>query len=315
MRGRSTASSPIFFIQIVFPMTRRYLSLLPLCFALALPTFAQKEKIAEIQRDLLLMQDQVRALQRSQDEKLAAMQVLVQQTLEAANKANTAVAVLESALRDRMKEQERQLVGPVATVGAKVDTMSNDFAGVRESVADLSSRVGKLQNQIADINSAIKLLATPVAPPPSATLDPNAPPPGTSAESLYNGALRDKSSGNADLAIEGFQNYLKWFGNTDLAPNAQYYIGEIKYLRGDYDGALMAFDSLLEKFPDNPKTSDAMLQKGRALVKAGFKAEARQEFTALIKKFPSHDNAAKARTELAALNAPARTAPRSTRKR
>ena len=140
-------------------------------------------------------------------------------------------------------------------------------------------------------------------------------PAGVSAETLYNGAMRDKSAGNSDLAIEQFQNYLKWFGNTDLAPNAQYYIGEIKYLRGDLDGALVAFDTLLEKYPDNPKTADAMLQKGRALLKAGFKAEARQEFTSLIKKFPTHDNAAKAKTELAALNAPARSPARGAAKK
>lgn len=294
------------------------LSLVLLLSLSALPALAQKEKIAEIQRDILLMQDQIRALQRSQDEKMAAMQVLVQQTLESANKANTAVAVLDAALRDRMKEQEKLLVAPVANVGARVDTMSNDFAGVRESITDLSSRMGKLQNQLADINSAIKTLAAPPPPPPAAgspTTAAGGPPAGVSAETLYNGAMRDKSAGNADLAIEQFQNYLKWFGSTDLAPNAQYYIGEIKYLRGDLDGALMAFDTLLEKYPDNPKTSDAMLQKGRALVKAGFKAEARQEFTSLIKKFPNHDNAAKARTELAALSAPARGAARPASKK
>lgn len=280
----------------------------------SLPAFSQKEKIAEIQRDILLMQDQIRALQRSQDEKLAAMQVLVQQILESANKANTSVAVLDAALRDRMKEQEKMLGAPVANLGAKVDTMSNDFSGVREAVADLASRMGKLQNQIADINSAIKVISTPPPPPPTANTDPAGPangaPAGVSAEALYNGAMRDKSAGNSDLAIEGFQNYLKFFGNTDLAPNAQYYIGEIKYLRGDLDGALMAFDTLLEKYPDNPKTCDAMLQKGRALSKAGFKAEARQEFTSLIKKYPNHDNAAKARTELASLNSASRTTTR-----
>ena len=298
---------------------KHYLTLLPILFLSAFPAFSQKEKIAEIQRDVLLMQDQIRSLQRSQDEKMAALQVLVQQILDSANKANTAVAVLDSAMRDRLKEQEKLLVAPIAGVGAKVDTMANDFAGVRESVTDLSSRMGKLQNQIADINSAIKILAAPPAPPPSAVppaaANPNAPPAGVSAETLYNGAMRDKSAGNSDLAIEQFQNYLKWFGNTDLAPNAQYYIGEIKYLRGDLDGALLAFDTLLEKDPDNPKTSDAMLQKGRALVKSGFKAEARQEFTSLVKKFPTHDNAAKARTELAALNSPARAPARATKKK
>jgi len=294
-------------------------TLFPFLILSAIPAFSQKEKIAEIQRDMLIIQDQVRALKSSHDEKMAAMQVLIGQILDSSNKANTAVAMLDGALRERMREQEKLLVGPVAGVGAKVDTMSNDFAGVREAVTDLSSRMGKLQNQIADINSAIKILAAPPAPPPSANpataANPGAAPAGVSAETLYNGGMRDKSAGNSDLAIEQFQNYLKWFGNTDLAPNAQYYIGEIKYLRGDLDGALMAFDTLLERYPDNPKTSDAMLQKGRALVKSGFKAEARQEFTSLIKKFPTHDNAAKAKTELVALNGAARTPARNTKKR
>ncbi|MBM3783275.1 MAG: tetratricopeptide repeat protein [Acidobacteria bacterium] len=283
----------------------------PLLILAAIPAVAQKEKIAEIQRDLLLMQDQIRSVQRSQDEKLAQMQILLQQTLDTATKANTAIIALDAVMKDRMKEQERIVAAPVAGLGSKVDTMANDFAGVRESIADLSSRVGKLQNQISDIKEAVKTLSTPPPPPPAA----EAPAPTVTAEALYNGALRDKSAGNADLAIEQFQNYLKLFGNTDLAPNAQYYIGEIKYLKGDYDGALMAFDTLLEKYPDNPKTSDAMLQKGRALVKAGFKAEAKQEFTSLIKKFPSHENASRAKTELAALNAPLRPAGRTTKRR
>jgi tol-pal system protein YbgF len=289
--------------------------LVPIFILAAMPALSQKEKIAEIQRDLLLMQDQIRSLKSSQDEKMTTMQVLIERVLDSANKANTAVAVLDTAIRDRMKEQEKLVVAPIAGVGAKVDTMANDFAGVRESITDLSSRMGKLQNQIADINNAIKVLAAPPAPPPTTAGGPNAAPAGVSAETLYNGGMRDKSAGNSDLAIEQFQNYLKWFGNTDLAPNAQYYIGEIKYLRGDLDGALMAFDTLLEKYPDNPKTSDAMLQKGRALVKAGFKAEARQEFASLIKKFPTHDNAAKAKTEIVALNSAGRTPARNTKKR
>jgi tol-pal system protein YbgF len=293
--------------------------ILPLIAMLALPVFGQKKEIAEMQRDILLMQDQIRSLQRSQDEKLAALQVLIQQTLETSNKANTAVAVLESSMKDRFKEQERTIAVPITSVGTKVDTMATDFVSVREAVADLSSRVGKLQNQLTDMSNAVKTLSMPRPDPPppagGASTTAGGPPQGVSAESLYNAAMRDRSAGNADLAILQFEDYLKWFPNTDIAPNAQYYIGEIKYLRGDMDGALKEFDKLLEAFPDNAKTSDAMLLKGRALVKSGFKAEARQEFNALIKKFPSHENAAKARIELAALSAPARAPARSATKR
>lgn len=276
---------------------------------LAVPmVFGQKKEILEMQRDILQMQDQVRSLQRSQDEKMAAIQVLLQQTLDAANKANTATAVLEASLRDKLKDQEKNLVVPVAGLGTKVDQLSSDFSGVRESVADLTSRLGKLQNQVSDLSQAIRTLSSPPPPPPGATTGAAGPPAGVSAEYLYNAAMRDRTSGNADLAIAQYKDYLQYFGNSDLAPNAQYYIGEIEYLRGDYTAALAAFDKLLEAYPDNPKTSDALLLKGRALVKSGYKAEARTEFDALIKKFPAHENAAKARMELRALStaAPAR---------
>ena len=121
--------------------------------------FGQKKEILEMQRDLLQMQDQLRSLQRSQDEKLAALQVLLQQTLDAANKANTATAVLEASLRDKLKDQEKNLVVPVAGLGSKVDQMSSDFSSVRESVADLTSRLGKLQNQVADLSQAMRTLS------------------------------------------------------------------------------------------------------------------------------------------------------------
>lgn len=263
--------------------------------------FGQKKEILEMQRDILQMQDQLRSLQRSQDEKLAAIQVLLQQTLDAANKANTATAVLEASLRDKLKDQEKNLVVPVAGLGSKVDQMSSDFSSVRESVADLTSRLGKLQNQVADLSQAIRTLSAPPPPPPGATPGPAGPPAGVSAEQLYTAAMRDRTSGNADLAIAQFKDYIQYFGTSDLAPNAQFYIGEIEYLRGDYTAALAAFDKLLEAYPDNAKTPDALLLKGRALVKSGYKAEARTEFETLVKKFPSHENAAKARMDLRAL--------------
>lgn len=270
--------------------------------------FGQKKEVMEMQRDVLQMQDQIRALQRSQDEKLAALQVLVQQTLDAANKANTTAAVLEASLRDKLGEQEKSLVAPVAGLGTKVDQMANDFAGVRESVADLSSRMGKLQTQLTDLNTVVRTMGTQPAPPGTPGAQATPPPAGVSAEQLYNAAMRDRTSGNADLSISQFNDYLKYFPNTDMAGNAQFYIGEIGYLRGDYTAALAAFDKM-EAYPESSKMPDMLLLKGRALAKSGYKAEARREFETLLKQYATHENAAKARTDLRSLggSAPAKS--------
>ena len=287
------------------------------CAALALPgaLSAQKKEIVELQRDIALLQDQVRTMQRSMDEKLAAVQVLLQQTLDTANKTNTSVAVLESGFRDRMRDFEKQLGAPTVALGSKVDTMASEFSALKESVADVSSRLGKVQTQIVDLGNAIKIMnAPPTPPPPTGGMGAaGGPPPGMTARGLYDNAQRDMGSGNADLALQQFQDYLKFYGDTELAPNAQFYVGQIHYNQKDYEAALSAFDMVLEKFPDNTKTPDAMFMKGRTLLLQGKHTAAATQFRELIKRFPSSDSAAKAKVELKNLGLSA--APAATKRR
>jgi tol-pal system protein YbgF len=291
-----------------------FLSLPIISLMIAPSVFAQKKETVELQRDIALLQDQVRSMQRSMDEKLSALTVMIQQTLDSANKVNTSVAVLEAGIRDRMKDQETKLVVPVANVGAKVDSFSEEMKGLRGSIEDVNAKMGKMQAQMVDLANAVKTLAAPPLPPPSAATTassvPAGPPAGVSAESLYNNAMRDRLGGNADLALAGFTDYLKYFGTTDLAPNAQYYIGELYYGKGDMDAGLRAFDTVLEKYPDNNKTPDAMYMKGKVLVKMSERDEAAKQFRDLRKRFPTHDLAAKALSELRAMGlsgAPAST--------
>jgi tol-pal system protein YbgF len=292
---------------------------LPIVSLLIAPSvFAQKRETVELQRDLALLQDQVRSMQRSMDEKLGALTVMIQQTLDSSNKANTAVAVLESGIRDKMRDQEAKLVVPVTNVGAKVDSFSEEMKGLRGSMDDLNAKMGKMQAQLVDLGNAVKTLAAPPIPPPSAAttapVAPTGPPAGLSAESLYNNAMRDRLGGNADLALAGFNDYLRYFGNTDLAPNSQYYIGELYYNKGDMDAALRAFDTVLEKYPDNNKTPDAMFMKGKVLVKMSERDEAAKQFRDLRKRYPTHDLSAKALSELRAMGLSG-TTPSGTKKR
>lgn len=283
--------------------------------------FGQKKEIVELQRDIAQLQDQVRQLQRSQDDKLGQLTALIQQALDASNKANTAIAMLQGSLTDRIGQQAKDLVGPVAGVGTKVDQMADEFRSVREAVADLSARMGKLDAKLADINNAISTLRNPpAAPPPTGgtgltpgSAGPATPPPGMSAETTYQNAYRDLQSNQLDLALQEFTDYLKYFPNTDYAPNAQYYIGDIYLRKGDTDNAIAAFDAVLERFSENSKTPDARYMKGRALVQAGKPTAAAQEFREIVKRYPDREVAAKAKAQLKALGYS--TGPSSTSKR
>jgi len=268
-----------------------------------LVAFAQKKEVLEVQRDVLLMQDQVRTLQRTVDEKMAALLVLVQQSLDAANKANTAVALMERQLDDRLKGQEKSVAAPVAGVSAKVDTLADEFRFVRETINELNSKMSKLNTQMADVTQTVAACQTPVLPPPGADPAGGAasatPPPGTTADSLYRAALQDKSTSKYDLALAQFQDFLRWYDNTDLAPNAQFHIGDIYYAQGNYEKAIEAFNVQLEKYPDNAnKSADALFMKGRALMQLGRRTDAATEYRALIQKYPRTEPADKARAEL-----------------
>ncbi len=268
-------------------------------------SFAASREIQELQRDVAQLQEMVRNLQQSQNERMAALTVLVQQAVDAANKANTQVAVLENGLRQSISEQQKSVVAPVAGVGTKVDQMTNEFQALRESVAAIASQLSKLQLQVVDINNAVKTIQAPPPPPPGGGAASAAPGAGgvppVSADTLYNNAQRDRLGGKLDLALQEFQQYLQYYPQTDLAPNAQYYIAEIHFSQGDLESALKEFDLVLEKYPDNSKTPDALYMKGQTLVKLGRRTSGGQEFQELIKRFPTHDLSKKACGQLQAM--------------
>ena len=263
---------------------------------IASPTlaFAASKEILELQRDLSQLQQQVRDLQRSQDEKFAALQVLVQQAVDNASKANTAVAVIQSGFQQNIRDTESKVVAPVVGLSSRMDQVSNDLRTVQQAVSDVTGLMSKLQAQLTDLGNAVKVMqAPPPAPPAQTTPDGASAVPETptiSATDLYSNARRDMSGGKLDLALQEFSDYLKWYGNTDLAPNAQFYIGSIHYSQGDYDNAVKEFDMVLEKYPDDAnKRPDALYNKGLALEKMGRRTDGAQEFRELIKRFPSND--------------------------
>jgi tol-pal system protein YbgF len=258
------------------------------------PTFAQKREFVDLQRDVAALQDQVRALQQSDSENTGKITALIQQAIDTLNKVNTNIALLD-----------KSLANPMASVGTKVDSMANEFQSMRVSLDDVSSKLAKLQQGLIDLNNTVKVISSPPTPPTPAGGAPGAaaggPPPGVTSESLYSNAMRDKDSGNYDIALPEYMDYLKFYSSSEMAPNAQFYVGEIYYTRKDYANALQAFDAVLERFPDNNKTLDAMYMKGRTLFQMGERTKAANEFRAVYARSPRSELAAKAKAQLASM--------------
>ncbi len=270
---------------------------------------AASKEIMELQRDVALLQESVKQLQQSQDKQLSALTVMVQQAVDASTRASTAVAVIQSNFQDNIKKQQSDVVAPVVGLTTRMSSLSDDMRTMTQAVSDLASQISKIQSQLTDLGQAVKVMSAPApAPPqqPGGSIQgmtsggvPAAPPP--SSQDLYQNALGDRNGGKLDLALQEFTDYLKYYGNTDLAPNAQFYIANIHMAQGLYEQAAAEFDMVLEKYPENNKTRDAMLYKGESLVKAGKRTQGADEFKELISQYPRTDQATAACTQLTGL--------------
>jgi tol-pal system protein YbgF len=276
-------------------------------FAAAPFTFGASKEILELQRDVAMLQDQVRTMQKDFGDRLVATQTLVQTMVESVNRTNNMVERMGDRFNDAIKQQQQGLSGSVQGVNQKLDQMSEDFRAVRESVLDMNARMGKLDAKMADLQNLINTLRAPAPPPPGATSNdapstqaqvPSGPPSGVSAETLYSNAVRDLNGGKSDLALQEFNDYLKYFPTTQFAANAQFYIADIYYRKHDYPNALQAFDGVLERYPDGNKTADAHYMKGVTLVELGKHDAAAVEFRDVVRRYPDEDIAAKARARL-----------------
>ncbi|MBY0508091.1 MAG: outer membrane protein assembly factor BamD [Bryobacteraceae bacterium] len=273
-----------------------------IAFFLLLPLLAAAQKrndLAEVQRDVAMMTDEIRNIQKTVDR----LNGTAEQTLANAAKNGAALANVQDALNQRIAAQEKNFAASLSATSAKVEQVSNDVGALRDTMTDVTARVNKLQTALADISAKLDILITkPEAPKPEAGYTTSAtPPPGMTAEKLYENATKDKRAGQNDLAQQQFTDFLKWYGNTDLAPNAQFQIGSILFNTEKLDDALKAFDLVLTQYPENQKTPEAIYMKGMTYLKQGDKPKALVEFRAVSKRFPRSDAGRLATEQLAEL--------------
>jgi len=260
------------------------------------PVGAVAKEIIELQRDVAQLLQQQRDLQRAFDEKHAVERTLLEQSLDSVSKLNTALGSTQRIVQDVQ-----------ANSGARLDSMSTQVQGLADNLEEVKARLGKVNQQLAEMQNTLQSLDSKIAggtPAPAAGgAPPSGPPP--SADLLYSNGLRDLAGGKYDLARQEFLDYLKYYPDTDLASNAQFYLGEINYTQKQYKEAVGEYDKVLQNYPKSFKLAAARLKKGMALVELGQKAGAIREFREVVRRFPGTDESRRASAKLRELGAAA----------
>ena len=282
------------------------------------PVGAVAREIIELQTGVNQLIQGQQALQMAITQDSAVQRTLIEQSMDSVNKLSTSMAAVQKNTQDLS-----------ATSGARLDTMGTQVQGLSDNVADLQARLGKLDQKLTDIQNTLQNVDSKIASPgsaaPPATTYSNpgagpgpasssaappmggAPPmsaaPPASADVLYSNGLRDINGKHYDLATQEFQDYLKFYSDTDLASNAQFYLGEIAFMQSQYQQALDAYNKVIENFPKSFKLASARMRKGYCLAELGQKAAAIRELRTVVRQYPGTDEAKRSAAKLKELGA------------
>jgi len=263
------------------------LGVLMIALATTTPADAANKEHQQLMADIRMLQEQSQVLQN-----------LLGQLNDTLKGVNTRLDQQTEASRKSMADQK--LV---------IDNLSNDVRVVREKLDDNNVRLGSLSQEVDALRQAVQqCIARPTAPAPepadaAATPAATAGPPASptvvaSPTQMWDTAWADSTSRQYDLAVLGFDAYIKTFPKSDMADDAQVYICNAYLNDGKNDKAVEACDVAIRAYPKGNAIPEAYLRKGQAQLNLRDAGGARATWEALIRNFPDSAMAQMAQNRL-----------------
>jgi tol-pal system protein YbgF len=211
-----------------------------------------------------------------------------------------AVETMSAQLVPRIEEQDRRLDDLTKLIQA----MDAQHAATNQTIMQLRPAREQVPTKISEESSpASQPAAAEPAPVPAvvahASRDTSTRA-GQPRES-YDRYITTFKQGNLDAAMQGFSQFLTEHPTSDLAANAQYWLGECYYGKKDYARAIDAFDRVKVGYPSSEKVPSALLKKGFAYLALKDRNRASSVWRQVVDGYPNSPEAGKALEKLAQL--------------
>lgn len=144
--------------------------------------------------------------------------------------------------------------------------------------------------------SLIMVLLLSAAPSPAAPSQIH-----DTSRRLYDRVMEEFKHRDYEAALAGFRLFLELHGDSALAANAQYWIGECQYRLGRYKEALNSFYNVVSYYPLSPKIAASTLKLGQAYARLGDPEKARMMFDRVLDQYPDSSEAELARKAIDAM--------------
>ena len=112
-------------------------------------------------------------------------------------------------------------------------------------------------------------------------------------QDLYREALRYFQRNEYNYSIREFRSFQRQCPDSEMADDAQYWIGECHYVQDDFNRAILEFNDVLS-YRKGDRVPAALLRQAQAFVEIGDPTDARLVLQKLVKDHPSADQAAQA---------------------
>lgn len=226
-----------------------------------------KIALDELKAEVIVLERQVRTMQESSDKNSGQLNALITQIVDNVNAIRQA--------QSRSNESSSSAIQSVS--------------GLSEQISSTNQRIDRVSEQLAQLKNLVENLPKL---PTFSVITPGNP------DQLFAAAYGDYSKGNYDLAIGEFQQYVETYPTSEMADNAQYWIGECYYGKKKLNEAIAEFDKVTQNFSKGDKVPAARFKKGMALIELGQTDAARAEFLALTKLYPRSNEAVLAKQQL-----------------
>ncbi len=245
---------------------------------LSAPVWAgTKEEIIRLQSDVVAVQNQIRLLQKSIDENGGITKTLLNQLLDMITKTQQQVNDIKSSQDDQARSRDEN-----------IEDVVNEIRNLAAKVEDLSVKLATVTKKVDATQQALQDM---VSRRPSPETGPDGKPLPLPPDKLYSLAYNDYIQGNYELAIQGFLDFLALYKDSELADNAQYYIGDCYFNQGNYEDAIKAFAQVSTLFSKGDKAPAALLKSGLAYLNMKDNQSAVNQFQEVINKYPDSPEA------------------------
>lgn len=252
---------------------------------------------------LLLGPDAAVAANKEQQLLMAELRMLQQQQQQ----LQQMLGVLAESLKvvsGKLDEQTAADRKALADQRLLIEGMTDNVRILRERSDDTNVRLSSITQELEAIRqSMVQAQAQPLtAAPPGETplVDPNAPagtapptqasappaaPPNISPQRTYDSAYSDYTASHYDLAIEGFQTFLRFFPKHVNADDAQLNIGNALYNAGKYQDAITAYQRVISDYPGTESVPPAHYKMGLSYIALKQPDLARKAFETILEQF------------------------------